>query len=130
MHDFDSVRRHPVLWSVGIFATGFPVGFAITSADGASFYEATLLGSGTGLICTLICLTQMGIGGQRLARPPLRRLTVFDCFVGLAGLTALVAGGVTGNWSTALAGLPLVGFAAAMTLARHLVLRRQERRGS
>jgi len=125
MNDYDKVRRHPVLWSSGIFILGFPIGFAISSADGASLYEATLAGVGTGLICTLVCLNTMGIGGQRLRLPPLHRFTVFDSLVTLVGLAIIVAGIVLGDWKMAAAGLPLVGFGVGMTLARHLVLQRQ-----
>jgi hypothetical protein len=125
MNDWDNVRRHPVLWAFGIFVLGFPIGFAIVSTDGGSRYEATVVGIGTGLVCTLVCLSKMGIGGERLALPPLRRFTVFNGAAVLVGLTVVVVGTITGNWKTALAGLPLIGFGVGMTLARHLVLRRR-----
>ena len=124
MNDWESVRRHWVLWAFGIFALGFPIGFAIVSSDGGSRYEATVVGIGTGLVCTLVCLSKMGLAGERLALPPLRRFTVFNVLTALVGLAVVVVGIVTGNWGMALAGgLPLLGVGVAMMLARHLVLR-------
>lgn len=131
MNDWDSARQHLVLTSLGLFAAAFlGIGSYVHFVDHASLYEGCVAGVGCGLICVLASLSAMGIGGQRLALPPLRRFTVFDVVVTFAGLAVLVVGIGGGHWSIALAGLPLISFGIGMTFARHVILRRRERRRS
>ena len=124
MNDWDSVRRHPVVWAMGNFMVGFLViGLGAYLARGATLYEACVVGTGCGLVLALLCLSWAGIGGERLALPPLRRVTVFNVLTAVAGLAVVIAGITTGDWRMALAGLPLLGLGVAMMLGRHLVLR-------
>jgi hypothetical protein len=124
VNDWDSVRRHPVVWAMSIFLWGFLViGFGAYFARGATLYEACVVGTGCGLVLALLVLSSAGIGGEQLALPPLRRFTIFNVLTALGGLAVVLAGIATGDWSMALAGLPLLGLGIAMMLARHVLLR-------
>ena len=122
---WDSARRRPTLTLVGLFAGGV-VGVGAISyfgPGGHELYASLVTGLGCGLTLALLGWREIHEDAAVLRRP-LRRLTVFNVLTAGAGIALFAWGAMIGDWSWALAGLPLLALGVGLTAARHMLNRR------